>query len=135
MPLEAPLLLMPWKTDVVQLVLEQISYCLCFYVSQAPVLKSDGFLWSDKPWPCACESCTSHQCIPPSMCLLKLRWVFQTLVTWSCKFPPFYYWVVFTHIWAWTTCLYLKISTSSLSPQRLFSCVFFWKLCSFSFYI
>lgn len=43
MPLEAPLLLMPWKMDVVQLVLEQISYCLCFYVSRAPTLKSDGF--------------------------------------------------------------------------------------------
>ena len=43
MPLEAPLLLMPWKMDVVQLVLEQISYSLCFYVSQAPTLKSDGF--------------------------------------------------------------------------------------------
>lgn len=77
-PLEAPLLLMPWKTDVVQLGLEQISYCLCFYVSQAPVLKSDGFLWLDKPWPCACVSCTSHQCIPPSMCLLKQVSVLDT---------------------------------------------------------
>lgn len=133
-PLEAPLLLMPWKTDVVQLGLEQISYCLCFYVSQAPVLRRAR--WIPLVGQALTRLCT---CVSPAtsafhqVCAFWNELSVLDMSAWSCKFFAFYYWW-YSHTFRHRQLvLYLKISMSSLSPQKVIFLCFFWRLCSLNF--